>query len=164
MMDLISRRQVVRGAAAAGAPMTLGAPPVHAQKSRETLRFVAHADLKILDPVWTTAIVTRNHSYLVYDTLFGTDENSRIKPQMVDRTTVSPDGMTYTFTLREGLRWHDGQPVVSEDCVESLKRWGKKDRFGQLLMAHTAKIATVDKKTFTIELAERFGPVLDALG
>ena len=159
----ISRRQVVRGAAAAAA-MTLGAPSVHAQKDRQTLRFVAQADLKILDPIWTTAYITRNHGYLVYDTLFGTDENFQIKPQMVDRTTVSPDGMKYTFTLRDGLRWHDGQPVLSEDCVESLKRWGKKDRFGQLLMAHTGKIAPVDKKTFTLELAERFGPVLDALG
>jgi peptide/nickel transport system substrate-binding protein len=162
-MDGISRRQVVRGAAAAAA-MTLGAPPVHAQKGRQTLSFVAEADLKILDPIWTTAYITRNHGYLVYDTLFGTDENYQIKPQMVDRTTVSPDGMKFIFTLREGLRWHDGQPVTSEDCVESLKRWGKKDRFGQLLMAHTGKIASVDRKTFTLELAERFGPVLDALG
>jgi peptide/nickel transport system substrate-binding protein len=162
-MNRISRRQVVRGAAAATA-MTLGAPSVHAQKSRQTLRFVAQADLKILDPVWTTAYITRNHSYLVYDTLFGTDENLRIKPQMVDRTTVSPDGMKYTFTLRDSLRWHDGHPVQSEDCVESLKRWGKNNRFGQLLMAHTGKIAPVDKNTFTLELAERFGPVLDALG
>jgi peptide/nickel transport system substrate-binding protein len=162
-MDRISRRQVVRGAAAA-ATLTLGAPSVHSQNGRQTLRFVAQADLKILDPVWTTAYITRNHSYLVYDTLFGTDENLRIRPQMVDRTTVSPDGMKYTFTLRDGLRWHDGQPVLSEDCVESLKRWGKKDRFGQLLMAHTGKIAPVDNKTFTLELAERFGPVLDALG
>ena len=72
--------------------------------------------------------------------------------------------MKYTFTLRDGLRWHDGQPVLSEDCVELLKRWGKRDRFGQLLMAHTEKMAAVDKATFTIELAERFGPVLDALG
>jgi len=72
--------------------------------------------------------------------------------------------MKYTFTLRDGLRWHDGQPVHPEDCVESLKRWGKRDRFGQLLMAHTAKITPVDKKTFTLELAERFGPVLEALG
>jgi peptide/nickel transport system substrate-binding protein len=163
-MDRISRRQIVRGGTAAAAAMTLGAPSVHAQKSRQTLRFVAHADLKILDPVWTTAIITRNHSYLVYDTLFGTDENFQIKPQMVDRTTVSADGMKYTFTLREGLRWHDGQPVQSEDCVESLKRWGKNNRFGQLLMAHTGKIAPVDKNTFTLDLAERFGPVLDALG
>jgi peptide/nickel transport system substrate-binding protein len=65
--------------------------------------------------------------------------------------------------LRDGLKWHDGQPVVSEDCVESLKRWGKRDRFGQLLMAHAAKIAPIDKKTLTLELAERFGPVLEAL-
>ena len=83
---------------------------------------------------------------------------------MVGRTTLSPDGMTYTFTLRDGLKWHDGRPVLSEDCVESLKRWGKKDRFGQLLMAHTAKLAPVDKQSFTLALAERFGPVLDALG
>jgi len=127
-MDRISRRQVVRGAVAAAAAVTLGAPAVHAQKGRQTLRFVAQADLKVLDPIWTTAYITRNHGYLVYDTLFGTDENSQVRPQMVDRTTVSPDGMKYTFTLRDGLQWHDGQPVVSEDCVESLKRWGKRDR------------------------------------
>ncbi|MGB7836213.1 MAG: ABC transporter substrate-binding protein, partial [Xanthobacteraceae bacterium] len=159
-MRRVSRRQFVRGAAAA---MTLGAPSVHAQNAGQSLRFVAQADLKILDPIWTTAYITRNHGYLVYDTLFGTDEQFRVKPQMVDRTTVSPDAMKYTFTLRDGLRWHDGQSVVSEDCVESLKRWGQKDRFGQLLMAHTGKIAALDKKTFTLELAERFGPVLDAL-
>src|SRR3954452_15301533 len=159
----ISRRQAVGGVAAATATM-LSAPSVHAQSGRRTLRFIPQAGLKILDPVWTTAYLTRNHGYLVYDTLFGTDENLEIKPQMVDRTTVSPDGMKYTFTLRDGLRWHDGQPVVSEDCVESLKRWGKKDRFGQLLMAHTARIAPSDKKTFTLELAERFGLVLDTLG
>ena len=147
---------------AAGA-FTLSTPYVHAQ-NRQVLRFVPHASLKVLDPVWTAAYISRNHSYLVYDTLFGTDENLQIKPQMIARTTVSPDGMKYTFTLREGLRWHDGQPVVSEDCVESLKRWGKVPRFGQLLMASTESIAPVDKKTFTIELGEHFGPVLDALG
>src|SRR6202023_3375594 len=163
-MDRISRRHVIRGTTAAAAAMTLSAPSIRAQKARQTLRFVAEADLKILDPIWTTAYITRNHGYLVYDTLFGTDEQFRVKPQMVDRTTVSPDGMKYTFTLRDGLRWHDGQPVVSEDCVESLKRWGRVYRFGQLLMAHTEKIAPVDKKTFTLELGERFGPVLDALG
>ena len=160
-MRRVSRRQVVRGAAAV---ITLGAPSVLAQEARQTLRFVANADLKVLDPIWTTAYITRNHGYLVYDTLFGTDENLQVKPQMVDRTTVSADGMKYTFTLRDGLRWHDKQPVVSEDCVESLKRWANKDRFGQLLMAHTGKIAPIDNKTFTLELAERFGPVFDALG
>ncbi len=163
-MSRLSRRQILGGAAVTAAAVTLGAPSVHAQKRGRALRFVAQADLKILDPVWTTAYITRNHGYLVYDTLFGTDEQQQIKPQMIDRFTVSTDRMKYTFTLRDGLRWHDGQPVRSEDCVESLKRWGKKDRFGRLLMAHTGKIASVDQKTFTIELAERFGLVLDALG
>jgi peptide/nickel transport system substrate-binding protein len=163
-MNRLSRREVLGGTIAATAAMTLGPPSVHAQKGRRTLRFVAHADLKVVDPVWTTAYIVRNHGYLVYDTLFGTDEQLRIKPQMVEHFTVSADSMMYTFTLRDGLRWHDGQPVRSEDCVESLKRWGKKDRFGQLLMAHTGKIAPVDQKTFTLELTERFGPVLDALG
>jgi peptide/nickel transport system substrate-binding protein len=160
-MGRLSRRQFLAGSAAA---LTLGAPVVHAQKRGGTMRFVAQADLKILDPVWTTAYITRNHSYLVYDTLFGTDEKLQIKPQMVDKYSASRDGLKYSFTLRDGLKWHDGQPVAAEDCVESLKRWGKKDRFGRLLMAHTTKIAPVDKRTFTLELGERFGPVLEALG
>src|SRR5215471_8236613 len=159
----ISRREAVQGAVAAATVM-LGAPSVRAQKDQQTLQFVAQADLRVLDPVWSTGYITRNHCYLVYDTLFGTDENRLIKPQMVDRITVSADGMSYRFTLRDGLRWHDGQPVVSEDCVESLKRWAKTYRLGQLLMAHTRKIAPVDQTTFTIELVERFGPMLEALG
>src|SRR2546425_12960253 len=111
-MSRLNRRQLLGGAAATAAAVTLGAPSVHAQKDRKTLRLWAEADRKVPDPGWTTAYITRNHAYLVYDTLFGTDENSRIKPQMVDRTTVSPDGMKYTFALRDGLRWHDGQPVL----------------------------------------------------
>src|SRR5215472_7461938 len=110
-MNRISRRKVIRGATAAAA-MTLSAPSVHSQNGEQTLRFIAQADLKILDPIWQTAYITRNHGYLVYDTLFGTDENLQVKPQMVERTTVSSDGMKYTFTLRDGLRWHDGQPVL----------------------------------------------------
>jgi peptide/nickel transport system substrate-binding protein len=162
-MERISRRQVVRGAVAAAAA-TLGAPSVWSQKNQQILRFVAEADLRVLDPVWTTAYITRNHGYLVYDTLFGTDENQQIRPQMVEQTVISPDRMKYTFRLRDGLRWHDGKPVLSEDCVESLKRWGRKDRLGQLLAAHTGKITPVDGKTFTLQLAEPFGLVLDALG
>ena len=159
----ISRRQLVQGAAATAA-VTLRAPAVRAQNDQQTLRFVAQANLGVLDPIWTSAYITRNHGFLVYDTLFGTDEKHQIKPQMVDQTVVSADGMTYRFTLRDGLRWHDGKPVLSEDCVESLKRWGKKDRLGQLLMAHTARIAAVDSKTFMLALAEPFGLVLEALG
>ena len=122
-MTALSRRQVLGGAAATAVAVTLGAPSVHAQKQERTIRFVPEGDLTILDPIWTTGYITRNHGYLVYDTLFGTDEHLQTKPQMVDRFTVSTDGMKYAFTLRDGLRWHDGKPVLSEDCVESLKRW-----------------------------------------
>ena len=73
-------------------------------------------------PIWTTAYITRNHGYLVYNMLFGTDENQQIQPQMVERTRISPDGMRYVFTLRDGLRWHDGKPVRSEDGVASLNK------------------------------------------
>src|SRR5438309_10900218 len=118
-MSRLSRRQVLGGAAVTAVAVTLGAPSVHAQKDRQTLRFVAEADLKVLDPVWQTAYITRNHGYLVYDTLFGTDGNHRIKRQMVARTTVSPDRMWYRFTLRHGLRWHDGRPVLSAPSGES---------------------------------------------
>lgn len=163
-MDRLSRRQFVGSVATVAATAALAAPSVRAQKEDQTLRFIAEANLKVFDPIWNTAYITRNHGYLVYDTLFGIDEGLQVKPQMVDRVTVSPNAMKYTFTLRDGLKWHDGQPVVSEDCVESLKRWGTRDRFGQLLMAHTAKIAPTDKQNFTLELGERFGPVLDALG
>src|SRR5829696_8960653 len=161
-MAAITRRGLVRGAAASA--FALGSPSVLPKGGRRKIRFVPHADLRIVDPVWTTAYVTRNHGYLVYDTLFGTNENHQVKPQMVERTTISANGMKYTFTLRDGLAWHDGQAVLAEDCVESLTRWGSRDRFGQLLLAHTAKIGPVDKNTFTLELAEPFGLVLEALG
>src|SRR6267142_3104022 len=163
-MSQLDRRQFLAGAAATAAAAAVAAPAAHAQKLGGTLRFVAQADLKILDPVWTTAYITRNHAYLVYDTLFGTDEKLNVRPQMVDKHSVSKDGMKYSFTLRDGLKWHDGQAVAAEDCVESLKRWMKKDRFGRLLAAHGPKLAVADRKTFTLELGEKFGPVLEALG
>ena len=125
--------------------------------------FVAEADLSGLDPVTTTAYITRNHSCPIDDTLFGTDESLRIKPQMADRTTVSNDGMRCSFTLRDGPAWHDGQPAVSEDCVERVKRRAERIRFGQLLMAHTKKIAPIDRKTFALKLAEHFGLVFESL-
>src|SRR5262245_50620764 len=106
--------------------------PADAQK---TLRAVMHSDLKILDPIWTTAYIVRNHGYMIYDTLFATDEKGEIKPQMVGQYEVSADQLTHTFTLREGLLWHDGQPVTAEDCVASIKRWAAKDSTGQKLMS-----------------------------
>src|SRR2546425_441607 len=163
-MAVVSRRGFLAGAAATAAAATLGAPRVHAQKKGGTIRFIPHADLKVLDPVATTAYITRNHSYFIYDTLFGTDADLAIKPQMVDKYASSNKGLKWSLTLRDGLKFHDGAAVTAEDAVESLKRWWKKDPLGRLLAAHTAKIAPSDKKTFTLELSQPFGLVLDALG
>src|ERR1700746_2169 len=99
------------------------------------VRAVMHSDLKIADPIWTTAYITRNHGYMIYDTLFALDGSLKLQPQMVDKYTESKDHMKYSFTLRDGLKFHDGQPVTAEDCVASVKRWGAKDAVGRLLMA-----------------------------
>ena len=95
--------------------------------AQSTLKVALHSDLKIVDPIWTTALISTHHGNMVYDTLFAFDDKLQIKPQMVDKWEVSPDKLTWTFTLRDGLEWHDGKPVTSEDCVASIKRWAAKD-------------------------------------
>src|SRR6266511_1404099 len=161
-MSDLSRRAFLAGTAAAVAA-SVAAPSVHAQKRGGTLRFVPHADLKILDPIWTTAYITRNHGYLVYDTLFATDANLKVQPQMVDKWSASGNKMRWTFTLRDGLKFHDGQPVTAEDCVVSLRRWGHRDPLGQFFIAATERLQATDKKTFALELGKPFGLVLEAL-
>jgi len=123
-----------------------------------------HSDVKIVDPIWTTAYITRNHGYMVYDTLFAMDEKGEIKPQMVDKHDVSADKLTYTFTLRDGLLWHDGKPVTAEDCVASIKRWAAKDSLGQKVMGFVDSITAGDAKTFTVKLKEQTGLLIFALG
>ncbi len=135
--------------------------PASAEK---VLRIVPHADLKNLDPIWTTAYITRNHGYMVYDTLFAIDEQLQVQPQMVDSWELSDDGLVYTFKLREGLKWHDGNPVKSEDCIASIERWGKRDGMGQKLMDFTASMDVVDDSSFTLTLKEPYGLVLESLG
>ena len=135
-----------------------------AQQSGKTLRFVPHSDLKILDPIWTTAYITRNHGYMVYDTLFAMDANSEIKPQMAEKHEVSADNLTYTITLRDGLLWHDGAPVTAEDCVASIRRWSARDSMGQKLMTFVAALEAPDARTIVIKLKEPTGLVLPALG
>jgi len=137
------------------------AGPAHAQK---TLRAVMHSDLKILDPIWTTAYIVRNHGYMIYDTLFATDAKGEIQPQMVGNYEVSADKLTYILTLRDGLSWHDGQRVSAEDCVASIKRWAAKDSTGQKLMSFVSEIQAKDQKTLVIRLKEPTGLVLAALG
>ena len=130
----------------------------------KTLRAVVHADLKVLDPTWTTIYITNRYGYLVYDTLFSFDSRFQPKPQMVDTWTVSPDSLAYTFTLRPGLVFHDGQPVTAADCVASLKRWMVKVSSGQILGKFVASTEVVDQSTFRLILKEPFGLVLDMLG
>ncbi len=162
-MTHLNRREFLVGAGAAAVAM--GSPAAgQTPKRGGTVRFVHFTDLKILDPVWTTAYPTRDHGYMICDTLFATDANFQIRPQMVDKYTVSKDFMKYAFTLRDGLVFHDGQPVTAEDCVVSLQRWGKRDSLGRFLMAATGRLQAVDKKTFMLELKEPFGQVLQALG
>ena len=98
---------------------------VHAQSSGKTLNFIPEADLKSLDPIWTTAYITRNYGYMVYDTLFALDEHFKVQPQMVETWTVNDDKLVYTITLRPGLKWHDGAPVRPEDCIASLEQIGR---------------------------------------
>jgi len=135
--------------------------PVQATK---VIRIAPQSNLAVLDPFWTTATVTRTHGYMIYDTLFGTDAESRIRPQMVDTWNMSPDGKTWTFTLRTDLSFHDGQPVTSRDVIASLERWAKRDNLGQKLAAALERWEEVDARTFRLHLARPFGLVLEALG
>ena len=129
----------------------------------QTLRVAPHSDLKIVDPIWTSALISVNHGYMVYDTLFALDDELAVQPQMVERFETSADQLTWTFTLRDGLAWHDGQPVTAEDCVASLKRWGARDSMGQKLMSYVANLAAPDAKTIRMTLKEPYGLVLQTL-
>src|SRR6516165_6461004 len=128
----------------------------------KTITAVMHSDLRIIDPGFTTAYITRDHGYMVYDTLLATDSNFKVQPQMAD-WKVSDDKLTYTFTLRDGLKWHDGAPVTAEDCAASLKRWGKNDNMGQKLMDFKASIEAADAKTIVLKLKEPYGLVLESI-
>lgn len=129
----------------------------------KTLRMVPHADLKTLDPLFNTAYITRNHGYMVFDTLFSQDSKGQVKPQMIDTWSTSDDGKKWTFALRPNLMFSDGTPVTAEDAVASLQRWAKKDTLGQAMMAAGAELNATSANTFTITLKEPFGLVLDAL-
>ena len=136
----------------------------HAQGDANTLRIVPQSNLAILDPIWTTAYMSRNHGYMIYDTLFGTDEKAQIKPQMVDTWSVSPDQRLWTFKLRSGLEFHDGKPVTGEDVIASIARWGKRDAMGSALMSFVDRMDTPAPGTVRIFLREACSFLLEALG
>lgn len=132
--------------------------------AEETMRVVLSARLGVLDPIATTSYATRTFAYLVYDTLISVDSEGNYQPQMLEGWEVSEDGMTYTFTLRDGLKFSDGTNVTANDAVASINRWWEVDSFGTRMKAATASIDVVDDKTFTLTLAREFGHVITALG
>jgi peptide/nickel transport system substrate-binding protein len=146
---------------AAGAAFALAAAGPAAAQS--TLRVVLINDLASLDPVVSTAAFVRNHGFMVYDQLFALDSQGVARPQMVEQHEVSADGLMHRFTLRDGLAFHDGQPVRAADAVASIRRWAQRDIVGRALAAATASLDVVDEKTFTIRLARPFALVTEAL-
>ncbi len=138
----------------------LGAAPASAET---VLRFVPHADLRILDTAWTTAAITRNHGYLVYEPLFSYDSQSEPRPQAVESMTVSGDGLTYTLTLRAGMKFSDGTPITANDAARSLDRWSKRKASGTTMRARMAGITVKDGRSFEIAFKQPFGLVKETL-
>jgi peptide/nickel transport system substrate-binding protein len=146
---------------------TLALPAAAQPESKRVLKFIPLSDLGAVDPVWTTHIVTLSHSYMVFDTLYGQtgyEGGFKVTPQMLVGHSVEDDGKTWTLTLRNGLKFHDGEKVLARDCVASIKRWGIRDAFGQALMARADEISAPDDKTIVFRLTKRFALLPDALG
>jgi len=136
----------------------LGAPA-----DAQIVRAVMHSDLKVVDPTVSTAYIVRNHGYMVWDQLVARDEKGQVRPQMADKWEVSADGTVYTFTLRDGLEWHDGKPVTSEDCIASIRRFLQRDATGLRMAPFVKGYEAVSPKVFRIVLNEPYGLVLDTL-
>jgi len=149
----MNRRQFLAVTAA-----TLAMPRISKAQSSRTLKFVPQADLAVLDPITSVAYVTRNHAMLVFDTLYGVDEHNKAQPQMLAGHDIEQDGRQWTLTLRDGLKFHDGSPVLARDVVASLQRWGKRDNVGQALFAVTDELSAVSDKQVRFRLKRPFPP------
>jgi peptide/nickel transport system substrate-binding protein len=143
---------------------SLAAPSLARAASASTLRFTPQQDLVTLDPVTTTAYITRNHGYMVFDTLYGMDGSFQATPQMVDGHRIEDDGKRWDLMLRDGLVWHDGERVLARDCVASIRRWAKRDPFGATLMDATEELSAPDDRTIRFRLKRPFPLLPIALG
>ena len=155
----LNRRTLLQTAGAA-----LAAPSIVRAQGAGVLRFIPQSDVTALDPVWTSVYVTRNHGYLVFDTLYGQDEALAIQPQMVAGHTTEDAGKLWTLTLRDGLMFHDGTPVLARDCVASIRRWARRDAFGQTLLGLTDELSAPDDKRIVFRLRAPFPFLPEALG
>jgi peptide/nickel transport system substrate-binding protein len=151
---MMKRRDVLKSALAGAAALSL--PGIVRSESQSTLTFVPHADLASLDPVWTTADITRNFSLAVYDTLYAFDAEFSVQPQMVAGQTTSSDGLQWELTLRDGLKFHDGSPVLAKDCVATIKRFGQRDPMGTALTARTDDVSAASDKVIRFRLKKPF--------
>ena len=163
-MQNLHRTRANRRAGGAAAAAVLGAALSLPATGQSELHVAIHADLKNIDPIWTTALITSNHGYAIYDTLFGTDADFQPQPQMAEGYTLSDDGRVYTITLRDGLAWHDGSPVTARDCVASINRWGKRDAFGQVLIGKIETLEAAGERTIVLTLKEPWAMTTIALG
>jgi peptide/nickel transport system substrate-binding protein len=157
------RRQLFTGTAGMALGPVLPRVALAQRSNARTLKFIAQADLAVIDPIVTTAYVSRNHAYMVWDTLYGLDENFRAQPQMVEGHVVAEDGRRVTMVLRPGLKFHDGEPVRAVDAVASIRRWGTRDALGQVLFSLLDELTAADDRTIVFRLKRPFPLLFEAL-
>ncbi len=154
----MKRRALMQATAAA-----LAAPALGGVAGKRVVRIVPHTNLASMDPIWTLAVISRNHGYLVYDTLFGMTLDFRPTPQMAEGLLVEDDGRTVTIGLREGLAFHDGESVRAADCIASIARWGKRNAIGQKLASVTDELTALDDRRLQFRLKRPFPLLANAL-
>ena len=161
----MQRRDILKAGAAASVvlPVGLARPGLAQPAANRVLKFIPQSDIAVVDPIVTTAYVTRNHAYLIYDTLYGIDADFRPQPQMAEGHAVEDGGRRVSITLRPGLKFHDGEPVRARDAVASIRRWAQRDAMGQALMAATDELVAEDDRRIAFRLKRPFPLLLDAL-
>ena len=157
------KRRAILKAAVAGTAALSAPRVVSAQNASKTVTFAPHADLASLDPVWTTADITRNYSLAVFDTLYANDADFMAQPQMVAGDKVENDGKLWELTLREGLKFHDGEKVLAKDCVATIQRFAKRNPFGQAMMKRVEEITAASDTVIRVRLSKPFPLLRSAL-
>ena len=155
-----SRRSFLAGAAA----LPLATPRIAAAQGSRVLKFIPHADLTVVDPSWSATYITRNFAMMAYDTLYGTDATFNVSPQMAAGHVIEDDGKTWVITLRDGLKFHDGTPVLARDAAASITRWGQRDNMGQTVADRTDEVSAIDDKRIKVRLKQPFPLLAAALG
>jgi peptide/nickel transport system substrate-binding protein len=161
---IMKRREFLKGVATASAAIALPSYSPASNMNSAVLKFIPGSSPAVLDPIANTAAATRAHGYMVFDTLYGLDENYQPHPQMVEGHTISDDKKTWVLKLREGLKFHDGEPVLARDAVASIDRWMRRDSFGAMLRAATDEVSATSDREITIRLKKPFPLLPAALG